>query len=1366
MTGRWGHGSRVGAGVLLALLVVGGCSGTGSGGGAGGGPDAAGGTDAAPPEEDGTSGGLDAAPTLPTARILAPLEGTRVPQRHPLALEGQVGDPKDHPSQLTVTWESDSAGPLGTSPASASGAVSLEVPAETLAPGSHRLTLTVTNRAGLSASGSVVVVVNHPPSAPVVRILPDPAGTASDLRAEIVTDSADEDGDRVEIERWVWRKDGEVEGGIGATTVPSARTRRGETWEVRVHPTDGFDPGDFGSATVVIANSRPTVDGAGLVPSAGDGFTPFTCQPGAIEDADEDDPAQLFVTWTVNGAAVPVAGSCEPGCAATDGCPPTLRCDLPSGRCLPTDAACADDAACGPPGAVCREGICVRGCGERGCPDGFACDAGSGRCVPTAGACALDGDCAAGEICRGTPDLTATGLVTKGDELACVVTPFDGTVLGAPVTSAGAAIVNAAPEVRHVRLSPEEGDVRTSFRCEVEEAVDPDGDRITFDTLWQIKGPCGACVFETLPGTTSTTLANPSSGEPYFRKGDRVRCRVVPDDGSGAGVPATSNDVLVGNAPPSFGSVSIEPAPTATEADVLVCVPNDPIDPDGDGVSPGAFLWWVNGAVVDATGPTLDGAWFDKGDAVECGVVATDGYDDGEVVDSKLATRIVNMPPALASVTLAPALGAPGQTYTCSPAGWFDLDPPDTDGPGVSVAEAGVDVTAPEFRFRWFRDGADQAVAVNQTAFGPVDLGVGEELWCSVTPFDGQDAGETVLSNVVRMPGPPVVGAVEVTPAEPRTADDLLCAAHGVVDPDGDEVSLAYAWLRADEVVPDYTAATLPSAATTKGDSWACRVTASDAGGDGAPMASAPVVVGNTPPGAPVVAVEPPGAAPGEELSCVVAEDSVDSDGDPVDYTYQWGLDGAAIEGETGETIVSDPSIGCGAWRCTVTPWDDGGAGDPGAGEILTASGWALGFDGATSFAEIGHTAALSLAPLGQLTVEAWVRVTEASAGTIARKGPDGQPGFALRLAADGTPVVDVRTGDGTATVSAAAPLPVDRWAHVAASYNGSLVFLFVNGQLQDTAALTGSAETTAAFHVGGVPGGGADTVLAGRVDELRLSKAGIYSASFGPDLPLEATFGTVGLWHLDEGQGTLFYDASDGGSAGAAVGTAWVEGMCVPSVNAPPGAPVVTVAPDPAYDGSDLTCAILADSVDPDDDAVTYAVSWALDDVPQPAYDGDWTVPASATTVGDRWKCRVVPSDGLLEGPAAFHERVIRGDSWTITGTYGLSPSIAYECTFGLVQLTYSRFTFVDNGTTMTVQPGMNLGATTPCTLSGASARDDGTFDVTCTLYGTCNETYRLAGHFTDPDTFTATYTVTFSGGALCFDCANQTVALTGGRQ
>jgi hypothetical protein len=80
---------------------------------------------------------------------------------------------------------------------------------------------------------------------------------------------------------------------------------------------------------------------------------------------------------------------------------------------------------------------------------------------------------------------------------------------------------------------------------------------------------------------------------------------------------------------------------------------------------------------------------------------------------------------------------------------------------------------------------------------------------------------------------------------------------------------------------------------------------------------------------------------------------------------------------------------------------------------------------------------------------------------------------------------------------------------------------------------------------------------------------------------------------------------------------------------NLPPTSPTVSVTPTTQADtDDDLTCQVDIDAADPDGDPFVYVVTWSIDGVYDPSYDGQWTIPATETSLGEAWECSVVADD------------------------------------------------------------------------------------------------------------------------------------------
>lgn len=182
--------------------------------------------------------------------------------------------------------------------------------------------------------------------------------------------------------------------------------------------------------------------------------------------------------------------------------------------------------------------------------------------------------------------------------------------------------------------------------------------------------------------------------------------------------------------------------------------------------------------------------------------------------------------------------------------------------------------------------------------------------------------------------------------------------------------------------------------------------------------------------------------------------------------------------------------------------------------------------------------------PRGSMCVEAWAQVGAVGDAVIASSYGAGNNGaFILRCGAGRLAFANEAGGPVVEAAAAGTACGDGQWHHFAGcrSVVGATLTntVFLDGQLRATAS--GSAATlgaNAALVLGGLTYG-ADG-LAGAIDEVRISSTLRYAGAFVPARRLAADAATVGLWHLDEGTGTTFADASGNGYTGAVGGGGW----------------------------------------------------------------------------------------------------------------------------------------------------------------------------------------------------------------------------------
>jgi hypothetical protein len=132
------------------------------------------------------------------------------------------------------------------------------------------------------------------------------------------------------------------------------------------------------------------------------------------------------------------------------------------------------------------------------------------------------------------------------------------------------------------------------------------------------------------------------------------------------------------------------------------------------------------------------------------------------------------------------------------------------------------------------------------------------------------------------------------------------------------------------------------------------------------------------------------------------------------------------------------------------------------------SGGRALSFDGVNDRVTVPDSASLDLT--NRMTLEAWVRPTAlGSWRTVAMKEQSTDLVYGLYAANDaGVPTTHVYNG-GHTMLAGTSGLALDTWTHLASTYDGSTLRLYVNGTQVASRALSGSAAASSqALYIGG----------------------------------------------------------------------------------------------------------------------------------------------------------------------------------------------------------------------------------------------------------------------------------------------------------
>jgi len=491
---------------------------------------------------------------------------------------------------------------------------------------------------GIEEGEAQVVTVHVGNAAPVVShfaISPENPREGDTISASATV--TDVDGDWVTV-AYQWFVDGVLVSGEVSTAFSSEHfDKHQEVWaEVVATDSKGTSGEPVESNHVVVENTPPSIDSVEISPATGGEEATFTCIPVGWADPDPADQTQdLALQWLVGGVESVTTESIS---GSEFDKHDSLRC-----RVTPSDVdavGVAQDSPAlevsnTPPTAtsvalVSSESSTV-----------LAYETSTLTAVPSGYADVDPQDATEGWqfqwLVDGQPISASADTLTGADfdrdqEVQVLAFPFDGEDPGASVSSGTITILNTAPSVDSVGITPDPAYTNTPLTAVPVGWDDPD-DAPSFHYAWTVAGSTA--------GTNSEAL---SSSE--FQLGDSVQVTITPDDGTAQGTPRTSSVLVISDAYPEEPAVSILPVDPVAGVDDLLCTyVASNTDPDGHSVSH-AIRWELDGTpfsgmtTTTEANDTIATSHTVIGQEWTCAVSSTDSQNLATIGESSVLLRI------------------------------------------------------------------------------------------------------------------------------------------------------------------------------------------------------------------------------------------------------------------------------------------------------------------------------------------------------------------------------------------------------------------------------------------------------------------------------------------------------------------------------------------------------------------------------------------------------------------------------------------------------------------------------------------------------------------------------------------------------
>lgn len=775
----------------------------------------------------------------------------------------------------------------------AEGELNIHTP--NLSNGEHDITIFTEDSAGLSRDHQLFLKVNGHPNGSLSYIYPLTPTTMDDLQLTI-EEGVDPEGDIIS-HRIIWKRNGaQLEELNNSQTVTSEYTSKGDLWQAIIIPSDGEADGLSFASSVQILDTPPLITNLQITPDADvTTQTTLTCS-GEVTDLDQEE-VDVSYSWKrvinevvselstpgesleLNPAIVSPEEHylCQVDAITNDGVISTATTWVPVINSPPTIQN-IEILSYEP----IRAGASVFCDTDANDPDGES--------VTLAYEWRLNATQILG--LEYSLDLPETGI-EHNDIISCSVSATDNHG-GSNNLTTEQSVENTPPEVSSVNISPSYPTTIDPLLC-TSIGTDIDSDDIGFTYVWIKNG----AVLQESTNTLNTDL----------NVDDVISCQATPNDGLEDGS-QMAVEVTVINSPPVINLLALEPTTVYSTTNLQAVISTS--DVDGDGVSL-IYEWYVDGAVVQqGTDDSLNGVnYFDFGQDIYVIATPFDGRASGDPITSSTVDVLNSAPTIESHQIISNDLFHLGSSLQCSAL----IEDDDNDSLSLSYSWQNNNGTILGTQYVIFLN------LNNAPQFG-------DDISCTISVDDGTDNNSSTVSEPIAN-SLSTVANLTFSPQAATSNDSIQCIPQ-LADFDDQSLSSLFSWkingITISESSDILTYDLSPS------DIVSCEVTPYDGIENGVPSTLSMAIV-NSDPEITSMVISPNIAFANTTLN--ILPTSIDADGDPISYMFNWRVDGVTVQLSSQTSLTSNQLLAGQEVFVQAMAYDGNGASAPFASDSI-----------------------------------------------------------------------------------------------------------------------------------------------------------------------------------------------------------------------------------------------------------------------------------------------------------------------------------------------------------------------------------------------------------------------------------------------